>query len=210
LGHDVSQRPGSQLHRGISRRRRVVVDELDAARRLGVRPCTETVETARERLNDVWQYRAPTRTHLIQPPRRDFRAESLLVLREWSREHAGPLACTAYVQWRREHPSAPTRNTINPPVRRLVRGARRRRAGRPRRTGRQTHRRRGSAAGAAPRATSAGRRRGSAIRSEHGRQPRAIEFFRWRLAAAPETPTQATVYNLFPGGWNAVLAASAV
>jgi hypothetical protein len=46
--------------------------------------------------------------------------------------------------------------------------------------------------------------------SEHGRHPRAIEFFRWRLAAAPETPTQATVYNLFPGGWNAVLAASAV
>ena len=27
-----------------------------------------------------------------------------------------------------------------------------------------------------------------------------MEFFKWRLMAAPDTPTQATVYNLFPGG----------
>jgi hypothetical protein len=43
--------------------------------------------------------------------------------------------------------------------------------------------------------------------AEHRRLPRAMEFFKWRLAVMPDTPTQATVYNLFPGGWNAVLEA---
>ena len=41
----------------------------------------------------------------------------------------------------------------------------------------------------------------------HGSLPTAMEFFRWRLVEAPATPTQATVYRLFPGGWPAVLAA---
>jgi hypothetical protein len=43
--------------------------------------------------------------------------------------------------------------------------------------------------------------------AEVGHVPRAMEYFRWRLGADPDTPTQATVYNLFPGGWRAVLAA---
>jgi len=30
---------------------------------------------------------------------------------------------------------------------------------------------------------------------------------KWLLAVMPDTPTQATVYNLFPGGWNALLEA---
>ena len=41
----------------------------------------------------------------------------------------------------------------------------------------------------------------------HGTLPTAMQFFRWRLVGAPATPTQATVYRLFPGGWPAVLAA---
>jgi hypothetical protein len=41
--------------------------------------------------------------------------------------------------------------------------------------------------------------------SEHGRLPRALEFFRWRYEGRIDAPTQATVYNLFPGGWNEVL-----
>jgi hypothetical protein len=40
--------------------------------------------------------------------------------------------------------------------------------------------------------------------AEVGHVPRAMEYFRWRLERDPQTPTQATVYNLFPGGWNAV------
>jgi hypothetical protein len=39
----------------------------------------------------------------------------------------------------------------------------------------------------------------------HGSVPTAMQFFRWRLVNAPATPTQATVYRLFPGGWQAVL-----
>jgi hypothetical protein len=41
----------------------------------------------------------------------------------------------------------------------------------------------------------------------HGSLPTAMQFFRWRLVEAPATPTQATVYRLFPGGWSAVLEA---
>jgi hypothetical protein len=43
--------------------------------------------------------------------------------------------------------------------------------------------------------------------AELGRTPAAMEFFRWRLANAPGSPTQATVYRAFPGGWKSVLAA---
>jgi len=35
-----------------------------------------------------------------------------------------------------------------------------------------------------------------------------MEFFRWRLANAPESPTQADVYRLFDGGFPAALAAA--
>ena len=40
---------------------------------------------------------------------------------------------------------------------------------------------------------------------DHGRLPRALEFFRWRYQGDVDAPTQATVYNLFPGGWSEVL-----
>ena len=40
-----------------------------------------------------------------------------------------------------------------------------------------------------------------------GRLPRATEFFRWRLQAAPDTPSQGSIYLLFPGGWSEVLLA---
>jgi Homing endonuclease associated repeat len=40
---------------------------------------------------------------------------------------------------------------------------------------------------------------------EHGRPPRAIEFFRWQLDSAADAPCQRTVYSLFPGGWADVL-----
>jgi len=40
---------------------------------------------------------------------------------------------------------------------------------------------------------------------EHGRLPRALEFFRWRYERAIEAPSQGSVYRLFPGGWAEVL-----
>jgi hypothetical protein len=40
-----------------------------------------------------------------------------------------------------------------------------------------------------------------------GRPPAAVEYLRWRLESDPESPGQASIYRLFPGGWPAVLAA---
>jgi hypothetical protein len=42
----------------------------------------------------------------------------------------------------------------------------------------------------------------------HGSVPTAMQFFRWRLVGAPATPSQATVYRLFAGGWQEVLDAA--
>jgi LAGLIDADG endonuclease len=36
----------------------------------------------------------------------------------------------------------------------------------------------------------------------------ASDFFRWRLRFAPSSPTQATLYRLFPGGWREALEAA--
>lgn len=33
-----------------------------------------------------------------------------------------------------------------------------------------------------------------------------MEFFRWRLDYAPESPNQSSLYRLFPGGWKQALA----
>jgi hypothetical protein len=41
---------------------------------------------------------------------------------------------------------------------------------------------------------------------ELGGWPRAMEFFRWRLRNAPDSPSQATLYRVFPGGWREVVA----
>jgi LAGLIDADG endonuclease len=40
-----------------------------------------------------------------------------------------------------------------------------------------------------------------------GREPRATEFLRWRHQHAPGTPSQMTIYRLFPGGFKEVLVA---
>jgi hypothetical protein len=44
--------------------------------------------------------------------------------------------------------------------------------------------------------------------AEHGRLPRAMEFFKWRFVAAPDAPSQGSVYRVFPGGWEEVLTAA--
>jgi hypothetical protein len=56
-------------------------------------------------------------------------------------------------------------------------------------------------------------RREAALRSVRrcslslGRPPAAVEYLRWRLESDPQSPSQASIYRLFPGGWPAVLAA---
>jgi hypothetical protein len=177
------------------------VDELNRAV-----PQREVLEAARDRLAEVRAYRPPERTDLLRLPGRDLRTESLDALKAWSRETAGKLACTDYMRWRRGRANAPSRNTI---VRQFgswqgaleAAGIGDRVARAPRRLG-------GEAARAARRA----RQRARVIEAvrmferEHGRLPRALEYFRWRYERAVDAPTQGTVYKLFPGGWAAVLA----
>jgi hypothetical protein len=43
---------------------------------------------------------------------------------------------------------------------------------------------------------------------EIGHEPRAREFLRWRAARAPDSPSQMTIYRVFPGGFADVLAAA--
>jgi len=46
--------------------------------------------------------------------------------------------------------------------------------------------------------------------AELGREPRALEFLRWRRARAPASPSQMTIYRTFPGGFAEILAAATV
>jgi hypothetical protein len=181
------------------------VDEWNRAARVGVRPRSEILENAQEQLAAVRAYQPPQRAELLRLPGRDLRTESLDALRAWSRATAGTLACTDYMRWRRGRPDAPNRNTIvrqfgSWPAALEAAGLGARIARAPRRLG-----------GEAARAAQRERRRAlvvSAVRRferEHGRWPRALEFFRWRLQAAVEAPSQATVYTRFPGGWAEVI-----
>jgi HNH endonuclease len=185
------------------------VDELNRAARVGVRPRAEVLAHAQERLTEVRAYRPPQRPELLRLPGRDLRTESLDALTAWSREAVGKLSCGDYMRWRRGRQNAPGRNTI---VRQFgswhaaleAAGLGDRIARAPRRAG-----------GDARRAALREQQRALVVAAvqrfarEHGRWPRALEFFRWRLEAAVDAPPQATVYNRFPGGWAEVLEAAA-
>lgn len=186
----------------------LAVSELCSARRLGVRPRKELLRLASDRLRDARKYRPSTRP-LLKLPGRDVRAAALAALKAWAAETDRPLACGAYSGWRRERPESPTRNTVAKEFggwhAALDEAGLRDRAVRPPR----------SAAGEAGRRARRARQRSRVIEAvrlceaELGRPPRAMEFFRWRSAVAPDSPAQSTVYRLFPDGWRAVLRALA-
>jgi hypothetical protein len=186
------------------------VDELSRAARIGVRPRRDVLESAGERLRALRVYRPCERSELLRLPGRDLRAEAVAALTEWSRASAGKLSATDYMRWRRGGPGVPDRNTI---VRQFGSWQRaldaaglgdraaispasveaRRSGGQARREARR-HEQRARVIAAVQR-----------FESEHGRLPRALEFFRWRLDSAIDAPTQGSVYRLFPGGWAEVL-----
>ncbi len=168
-------------------------------------PQREVLDAARERLAAVRAYQ-PQRTALLQLPGRDLRQESLDALIAWSCGTARKLACTDYMRWRLGRAEAPSRNTI---VRQFgtwhaaleAAGLRDRAARAPRPIGGEVRR--------AVRRTRQRERVIAAVRAferEHGRLPRALEFFRWRYDQAVDAPTQGSIYRLFPGGWPEVLA----
>jgi hypothetical protein len=135
-------------------------------------------------------------------------------LEAWSRASEGKLSATDYMRWRRNHPDAPNRNTIAREFgswhRALVAAGvgdraaispkiveARCRGGQERRAVLQRAQR--------ARVVAAVRQ----FEREHGRLPRALEFFRWRLESSIDAPSQGTVYRLFPGGWDEVLGRAA-
>jgi hypothetical protein len=140
-----------------------------------------------------------------------LRAETLAILRTWAANEPFTLSCERYATARQ--PGWPHRNTI---ARRfgswsaaLAAAGLADRAASTKELDRE--RARGSAVGRAA-AREAQRERVLAtlrygVNLHGGVLPTAMQFFRWRLIEAPATPTQATVYRLFPGGWPAVLAA---
>jgi hypothetical protein len=137
------------------------------------------------------------------------------ILTRWATApDSGPLTCTSYERHRRSlHPEWPTRNTI---VRRFG-------------SWRSALEACGlSTAHARNEATVERARRSSAPHFEAHRArmrievlvavrrcerdlkrpPTATEFLRWRRGRAPGTPSHATIYRLFPGGWAEVLDAA--
>jgi hypothetical protein len=157
---------------------------------------------AREQVREEMLYRPPDPDQALSAPR-DRVQECVTALREWASAGGEP-GCLGYQRFRLGRPELPDRNTI---VRRcgswqaalslagLDDRARRRDGPR------------------APRAPDQHRLEQTlaAVRrcaAELGRPPRAMEYFRWRLERAPGSPSQATVYRAFPGGWAAVLAAA--
>jgi hypothetical protein len=186
----------------------IAIDELRSARRLGLRPRKPLIELAASKLRAARAYR-PVKRELLELPRRDLRSESITALQEWAAMTPGRLGCGSYVRWRQDHPGAPNRNTVArtfgswhaamKEAGLLDRAARRV----PTRT-RETAQRRAARENKRERVIEAVR----AFEAGHGRPPRAMEFFKWRFAAAPEAPSQAAVYKLFPGGWESVLAAA--
>jgi hypothetical protein len=145
---------------------------------------------------------------LLQPSRHseDRRAETLRILRVWAEEERGLLSCARYAAARRA--GWPTRNTI---AQRFGSwDAALRTAGLEARLPRPAPRQVGGVARRKAHDEAQRERVLATLRygvNLHGSLPTAMQFFRWRLVEAPATPTQATVYRLFPGGWPAVLAA---
>ena len=175
--------------------------ERSAARRLGLEADAELKQRRR--------YQPPRgRLRRWMPPR-VMPLDSLAALRDFAAQHDGRLDALTYMAFRRlQRPDWPTRNTV---ARHFgswhaaleAAGLAERAATNPGR-----HARRSRTIFDARRAEQRDRVLASVRRfvDEVGHVPRAMEYFRWRLARDPDTPTQATVYNLFPGGWSVVLA----
>jgi hypothetical protein len=181
------------------------VQERAAARAAGTRVARSRMRQLVSELQAAREYRPGVVTPIGRQSKRD---ETLDVLRAWAADTPGSLSCTRYTADRQ--PGWPTRSTI---TRRLgswdaalAAAGLSDRAASPG----ELRRARGRGGAAARAAHDAAQRERilAALRyliTVHGSVPSAMQFFRWRLIEAPGTPTQATVYRVFPGGWQAVL-----
>jgi hypothetical protein len=179
------------------------VDERRRARAAGVRAQPAGMEQLVAEFRVAREYRPGSFSPVGRPSRKP---DTVDILRRWADDEPGPLSCTRYAAARQSE--WPTRNTI-------VRwfgswDAALRAAGLEDRRARAMPYRVGGAAGRKAHDAAQRERVLATLRygiNIHGSVPTAMQFFRWRLVGAPATPTQATVYRLFPGGWPAVLEA---
>jgi len=150
----------------------------------------------------------------VSPPRRTLKSKRYIaVLLAWARDTGPPYTATSFERWRSgAEPATPNRNTLA-----RFFGSWRNALAASGLPCDGSHSARTNAravdTSAAKRVASRLRRRAALLREVDrcwtvlGRVPTASEFLRWRLANAPESPGQAAVYRLFPGGWAAVLEA---
>jgi hypothetical protein len=179
------------------------VAQRDAARRRGRHASRATMDRLIAELRSAREYR-PSEP-LVQPSRaEERRAEAVRILRRWASAERGMLSASRYTAVREA--SWPTRDTI---ARRFGSwDAALRAAGLEHRLARRVPHPVGGEACRTAHDEAQRQRVLATLRyaiNVHGSVPAAMQFFRWRLVNAPATPTQATVYRLFPGGWQAVL-----
>jgi hypothetical protein len=163
------------------------------------------------RLQEARRYRSPSALRVTAPSRASKRTLYVRVLQAWARDTGLPHTTTSYECWRsRSAAGRPSRNTLA-----RFFGSWRdalAAAGLPADGSRSRQANIRAAETAEPaRALSRLHQRAAVLREVHNcwsticRVPTASEFFRWRLENAPDSPSQAAVYRLFPGGWGAVL-----
>lgn len=157
--------------------------------------------------------RLATRQAPNLPPRTPKRSAYLSALKTWAGTAPGSFTAPSYAAWRREvAPSSPNRDTLARTFgswREALVAA-----------GIPTDHSKSQEAiaacrleAAAERAETNAHKREAALRSVRrcslalGRPPVAVEYLRWRLESDQGSPSQSSIYRLFPGGWPAVLAA---
>jgi hypothetical protein len=163
------------------------------------------------RLREARRYRA--RTTLPEPasPRASKRERYVAALCAWAHAAGPPYTATSYERWRSGlDQRAPNRDTLARffgSWRDALAAAELPRDGS---RARETNARAIETAAPA-RASTASRRRAAVLRAVDrcwttlGRVPTTSEFLRWRLVHARDSPSQAELYRLFPGGWATVM-----
>jgi hypothetical protein len=170
-----------------------------------------SLQPAVTRLVDARSYALPKSLPLSAPRHALKEARYAAFLQAWARDTRRPYTATSYQRWRTAA-GAPNRNTLA----RFFGSWREalEASGLPTDGARSRETNARAAETATEKRVAASARRRTAVlhavdrcRAAVARVPTASEFLRWRLTNAPDSPGQAEVYRLFPGGWPAVLEA---